>query len=361
MKFAHFAHVWGKPGMTPGERYQQLWRELELADRLGFDYGFCVEHHFRPDESWMSSPSLYTVGAGARTRRIRLGGMGNIVPLHNPLRLVEELAITDQMLDGRLEIGLVPGISNEFFTPFKVDYLSRREVTLEFVKFLKTAFDGQRRFDFTGKFHDFKGVTLAVAPVQQPHPPLWIETRDPATLEFCAREGVNAGYFFLFPRQQAAPRYRVYLDQWRAAGWKHKPQIGYSCIVYVDETDAKAMEKLEAAGRAYRGFLLPTNDPALLKTHIEERAKFFEQRGEAGAAEVMRHIVDAQYQHEHTLLLVGSPDTVAAKLKAIASEGVFNCFFGEFNFGELPEADLMRSINLFGSEVIPRLRDFEPF
>ena len=76
MRFAHFAHVWGKPGMTPGERYQQLWRELELADQLGFDYGFCVEHHFRPDESWMSSPALYTVGAGARTRRMRLGGMG---------------------------------------------------------------------------------------------------------------------------------------------------------------------------------------------------------------------------------------------------------------------------------------------
>ena len=51
MKFAHFSHVWGKPGMTAHERYEQLWRELALCDELGFDYGFAVEHHFRPYES----------------------------------------------------------------------------------------------------------------------------------------------------------------------------------------------------------------------------------------------------------------------------------------------------------------------
>ena len=103
MKFAHFSHVWAKAGLDPAERYEQLWRELQLCDELGFDYGFCVEHHFRPDESLMSAPQLYTMAAGARTKRIRLGGMGHIVPLHHPLRLAEELAIADQMLGGRLE------------------------------------------------------------------------------------------------------------------------------------------------------------------------------------------------------------------------------------------------------------------
>jgi alkanesulfonate monooxygenase SsuD/methylene tetrahydromethanopterin reductase-like flavin-dependent oxidoreductase (luciferase family) len=100
MKFAHFSHIWAKPGMTPHQRYEELWRELQLCDELGFDYGFCVEHHFRPDESWMSSPSLYAVGAGARTRHLRVGPMGYIVPLYHPLRLAEEIAIVDQMLSG---------------------------------------------------------------------------------------------------------------------------------------------------------------------------------------------------------------------------------------------------------------------
>ena len=65
MRFAHFAHVWGKRGMTPHERYEQLWRELAVADDVGFDYAFSVEHHFTPQESWMSSPNLFAVAAAA--------------------------------------------------------------------------------------------------------------------------------------------------------------------------------------------------------------------------------------------------------------------------------------------------------
>jgi alkanesulfonate monooxygenase SsuD/methylene tetrahydromethanopterin reductase-like flavin-dependent oxidoreductase (luciferase family) len=137
MKFAHFSHIWGKPGMTPHQRYEELWRELELCDQLGFDYAFCVEHHFRPDESWMSSPSLYAVGAGARTRRMRIGPMGYIVPLYHPLRLAEEIAIVDQMLGGRMELGLVPGINADYFRPFGLDYDLRKSPTLEFVDYMK--------------------------------------------------------------------------------------------------------------------------------------------------------------------------------------------------------------------------------
>ena len=111
MNFALFSHAWGNPGMTPHQRYDQLWRELELCDDLGFDYSFCVEHHFRPDESWISSPSLYVVGAAARTKRMRVGSMGYVVPLYHPLRLADEIALVDQIVGGRMELGLVPGIN----------------------------------------------------------------------------------------------------------------------------------------------------------------------------------------------------------------------------------------------------------
>ncbi len=362
MKFAHFAHVWGKRGLTPAERYRQLWRELQLCDELGFDYGFCVEHHFRPEESWMSAPGLYSVAAGARTKRIRLGGMGHIVPLHHPLRLVEEIAIADQMLDGRLEVGLVPGISPQYFAPFNVDFPSRRAVTLEFVSFLRAAYTDAPKFSFEGKYHHFEDLKLSVNPQQRPHPPLWIETRDRATLAFCAKEGINVGYFLIFPRADCAPLYRDYLAQWRDAGWKRKPNIAYSTVVYVDETDEKALKTaLSDAGQAYRGFLPPTDDPAQLKEYQKEHAQRFIERGENGAAEIALHLLDPDYLLERDLILIGSPDTVAAKLRRIAEDGVFNTFFGEFNFGNLAEEDLMRSIRLFGTEVMPRLRDFEPF
>lgn len=362
MKFAHFAHVWNKLGMTPAERYRQLWRELVLCDELGFDYGFSVEHHFRPDESWISHPGLYAVAAGARTRNIRLGAMGYVVPLHNPLRLVEEIAQADQMIDGRLEVGLVPGIIQAWFAPFKIDYVTRREVTMEFVGFLRAAFTDAPSFDFAGRFFDYKNVKLAVNPMQRPHPPLWMETRDPPTLAFCAANGINTGYFILFPRAEAAPRYRKFIADWNAAGWRTKPNIAYSTLVYVDETDEKAIQcGLAHAGRAYRGFFPPTESAVELRKAQDAHAALFEQRGELGAATIVRHLIDPEYLLANDLIIVGSPATVARKLKDFAANGMFNTFFGEFNFGNLPEDDLMRSIRLFGTEVIPALRGFEPF
>jgi alkanesulfonate monooxygenase SsuD/methylene tetrahydromethanopterin reductase-like flavin-dependent oxidoreductase (luciferase family) len=362
MRFAHFAHVWGKAGLTPAQRYELLWRELSVADETGFDYGFVVEHHFRPDESWMSAPNLYAAAAGARTRNIRLGGMGHIVPLHHPVRLAEEIAITDQMLGGRVEVGLVPGILPTYFPPFGADYAGRRGVTQEFVRFLKAMYAGTGPVDFAGTHIQAKQLTLAVPPVQRPHPPIWMETRDPDTLAFCAREGLNTGYFILFPRAEAAERYHQFLELWRQAGWAHKPNIAYSTVVYVDETDELAMQRaLSHAAQAYRGFFPASDDPTTIRGHQNHHAAMFEQRGEPGAARVVRGLLDPAFLVENDLVLIGSPATVARKLRAWADEGCFNTFFGEFNFGELAEEDVLRSIHLFGTEVIPLLRDHEPF
>ncbi|NQV55875.1 MAG: LLM class flavin-dependent oxidoreductase [Rhodospirillales bacterium] len=362
MKFAHFAHVWGKPGMSAGNRYDQLWRELELCDRLGFEYGFCVEHHFRPDESWMSSPALYAVGAGARTKNMRLGGMGFLVPLHHPARLVEEIAIVDQMLGGRLEVGLVPGISPEPFPHFGLDYADRKPITLEFVEYMRAAYGDEQPFTFVGEHHRTEGATLSVQPVQKPHPPLWMQSRDPQTLEFCAANGINTGYFISFPHEEAAPRYRKYIDDWAKAGWPRKPNIGYSTVVYVDETDEKAIDvALERASRAYVGFLRPAEEGQSFEERVADLASRFVARGEHGAAEIMGNIFNPEYLLKHDLAFIGAPDTVAEKIKAAASKGLFNVFMGEFNFADLPEDDLMRSIRMFGEQVAPQLKNFEPF
>ena len=215
MEFAHFSHIWAKPGMTPHARYEELWEELSICDELGFEYSFCVEHHFRPDESWISSPSLYAVGAGARTKRMRIGPMGYIVPLYHPLRLAEEIAIVDQMLGGRMECGLVPGINADYFRPFGLNYEFRKTPTLEFVDYLRAAYGETQPFSWDGDNFHTDNALLSVLPVQKPHPPLWMMSRDPRTLEFCAEKGINPGYFLVYPRADAAPRYRVFLDNWR--------------------------------------------------------------------------------------------------------------------------------------------------
>src|SRR5205085_1534956 len=93
------------------------------------------------------------------------------------------------MLGGRMELGLVPGINADYFRPFGLDYELRKSPTLEFIDYMQAAFGETQPFSYHG--HDFhtEHAQLAVQPVQRPHPPLWMMSRDPQTLEFCARGG----------------------------------------------------------------------------------------------------------------------------------------------------------------------------
>ncbi|HSF58174.1 MAG TPA: LLM class flavin-dependent oxidoreductase [Candidatus Binatia bacterium] len=359
MKVAHFSHVWNKPGMTAAERYEQLWRELAACDELGFDYGFTVEHHFNPNESWMPSPSIYCAGAAARTRRMRHGPMGFVAPLYDPLRIAEDAAVLDNILHGRLELGLVAGIVPDFFGPYRADFKNRRGLTHEAISFVKQALSSEAAFNFDGPIHQYQNVTLSVKPLQRPHPPLWVHSRDPDTLEFLARQGVHTGYLFLVPRQEVAPRYRDYLRLWREAGHQGKPNIGYWVLVYVDETDQKAVAK----AKSYFSYCFTRVFGTRADGGIgyQRLAENFMKRNDPGGAEIAKNSANLDYLLEHNLAFVGSPETVVAKIKAAASEGLFNTVLGEFNIGDIAEEDLMRSIRLFGTQVIPALRSFEPY
>jgi alkanesulfonate monooxygenase SsuD/methylene tetrahydromethanopterin reductase-like flavin-dependent oxidoreductase (luciferase family) len=129
--------------------------------------------------------------------------------------------------------------------------------------------------------------------------------------------------------------------------------------VYVDETDAKAAAKAKPLFEYCFTNVFGTRADGGIGYHrlAENHAK----RGDPGAAEIARHAIDVEYLRERNLAFIGSPQTVIEQIKAAASEGLFNTVLGEFNIGNIAESDLMRSINLFGNEVLPALRDFEPY
>ena len=187
------------------------------------------------------------------------------------------------------------------------------------------------------------------------------ETTPANTLEFCAKNGINTGYFLVYPRELAFIQYKKFLSNWKSYGWKNKPNIAYSTVVYVDETDEKAIDTaLIRASKAYEGILEPPETGS-----FEERVSRFEKRVNATkdlqTANLMKNMFNPNYIFENDLMFIGSPETVIRKLKDTATSGHFNTFFGEFNFSDLPEEDLMRSIKLFGQYVIPELKKFEPF
>ena len=359
MKFAHFTQTFPREGETAAQRYDQMWRELELADRSNFDYGFSSVHHFsrlRP------TSSTYCTGAAARTQRLRLGPMGYTVGLYNPIRLVEEVALLDNITHGRLEVGLTTGVTPEEFRIYGGDWDQRHEVATEAMLLLRKAFTSDRPFTFEGSHHQYHDVPLSVEPIQRPHPPIWLLSLTPSQLQAAAQEGAHTGYVFFRRREDAAPSIKDYLRIWGQQGHAHQPNVAYVAFTYVDETDEKAVQ---TAAPHLLHSMKTIYGRALGQTESPEREYY--QAGSQHVAEGFNQAsidrqkwFDFDHLQQNSLVFVGSPQTVTAKIKAAAQTGLFNVLCGEFNMGSLPEEDLMRSIRLFGDEVIPALKDFDP-
>ena len=356
MKFAYFTHVWGRPGQTPGQRLAELWREVELAEQLGFDYAFSVEHHFTPHESWMPSPAIFCTGAAMRTSRIRVGPMGYVPPLYHPLRIAEEVATLDQLLGGRLEVGLAPGVTADFFGPYAADFAARRELTRECVDLIRTALTADGPFDFTGPAHSMTDVTLSFGAVQRPHPPLWLPTTNRGTLRYLASIGAHTSATMLLPRTMLGLVYRHYVDWWRAAGHAAEPNIGYWTLVYVAPTDE------EAVSQAFPHIIHTlTKTLGYGQADAARSGEPVTSASKLSTADILAHAGDIGFLREHNLVFVGSPATVADQIKAAADEGCFNTMLAELNFGELTKQHVESSARLFAAEVMPALRDYSPY
>jgi alkanesulfonate monooxygenase SsuD/methylene tetrahydromethanopterin reductase-like flavin-dependent oxidoreductase (luciferase family) len=365
MKFGCFSHVWGRPGVTAAERYQELWREIALADEAGLDYAFCVEHHFSPQESWMPSPAIFCTGAALCTSRIRVGPMGYVAALYNPVKIAEEAAALDQVLGGRLELGITSGLTPAFFGPYGADFAERKARARECAELLQAAFGPGDRFDFKGEFHRYAGLTLSVPPAQRPHPPLWMPTSDRATLQWLASIGANTSSTMVVPRPALAVLHRHYLNCWRQAGHPAKPDIGYWAPVHVAGTDDEAISRaaphiihtLTKTLLSVPGGVapLPEAEQRQLNASAAPRASGLTTET------ILANASDINFLLDHNLVFVGSPATVARRLRAAAAEGMFNTILAEFDLGLMNEADITDSLRLFGTAVAPALRPYQPY
>lgn len=356
MKFAYFTHVWGRPGQTPGQRFDELWREIELAEELGFDYAFSVEHHFTPHESWMPSPAVFCTGAAMRTSRIRVGPMGYVPPLYHPLRIAEEVATLDQLLGGRLEVGLAAGVTADFFGPYGADFSLRRELTKECVDLIRTALSTDGPFDFTGPAHEMTDVTLSFGAVQRPHPPLWVPTTNRAMLRYLAGIGAHTSATMLLPRTMLGLVYRHYVNWWRAAGHDADPNIGYWTLVYVAPTDEEAIS--QAFPHVVHAF---TKTLGYGQVDVARAGAPVTAASGLSTADILAHAGDIAFLREHNLVFVGSPESVVRQITAAADEGCFNTVLAELNFGDLTDEHIENSTRLFASEVMPALRAYAPY
>lgn len=341
MKFGIFDYVDFRD-----EPLSQIYEErialLQAAEAAGF-YGYHVtEHHVTP-LSGTPSPTVFLAAAARETTTLRLGALLFLLPLYNPLRLIEELLMLDNLSGGRLDIGVGRGVSPFEFSAMGTELKDSEEAYAEMLDILYQGLT-RDRINHAGPRFRLDNVPMVIKSVQRPHPPLWYGLRaGPAGSLLPARMGMNVVTLGTDDRAaQAIARFR---EAWAAEaearrgfpGAVARPIIGVVRGLVIAQTDDEA-ERL--ARPAYQ--------------HWFDNVCWLWRDNNAYPTIPLSE--DYDESRRNGTLVVGSPDTVRRELVAQARLCGHNYLVLKLAFGTLGHAQEMRTLRLFTSEVMPALQ-----
>ena len=188
MEFGVFDHL-DRHGGSLADYYEDRLRIAEAYDRAGFYAYHLAEHHSTP-LGLAPSPSVFLAAVAQRTRRLRFGPLVWAMPLHHPLRLIEEICMLDQLSGGRLEIGFGRGSVPIELEYYGADPAEAQEIYAEAVELVLKGLT-HKVLDFHGKRFSFRNVPMEIEPLQKPHPPIWYGVHMPDSAERAARRNLN--------------------------------------------------------------------------------------------------------------------------------------------------------------------------
>src|SRR5436853_190751 len=179
--------------------------QVELADRLGIDSVWEVEHHFLEEYSHSSAPEVFLAAASQRTHRIRLGhGIVQTAPAYNhPARTAERIAMLDLVSNGRVEFGSGESSSEAELGGFGIDPMLKREMWLEGLEVAVRCMTATPFTGVDGKFVQMPPRNVVPKPVQKPHPPLWVACSRRDTIHLAAQKGIGALTFASIDPEEA--------------------------------------------------------------------------------------------------------------------------------------------------------------
>ncbi len=340
-----------------GELYNRYIDELLYAEELGFD-GVCVNEHHQNAYGIMPSPNLIASVLARLTERVRIAVVGNALPLYDPpTRVAEEFAMIDCISGGRLIAGMVVGGGPEYYS-FSLNPAHARERFAEAHDLILRVWTEPGPFEFTGKHYKLRYVNSWPRPIQQPHPEIWIPgVGSLETLEFVAKHRyayMGIPYFHIRAFERMFTMMREACDK---EGYVADPlQLGWLVPIFVEETDAEARRRYEEHFWYFVRRLLPgINISPPGYTSVRSAENIMKNAGTfALNLETWDEVVEGQYA------IVGSPQTVTEMLAAnIERLGVGN-LLGLFQLGTLSAADTGRNLELFATEVMPKLRGAFP-
>ena len=323
---------------------QEALSQVELADLLGYDYAWQVEHHFLEEYSHGSAPDVFLAAASQRTKRIRLGHGVVQITTNQPHRVAERVATLDLLSGGRVELGMGEGAGPAELHPFNVRVRDKRERWEEAVRAIIPMFT-RTDWEFHGKYHDFPARNVIPKPLQKPHPPLWVACSNIQTIAEAGAWGMGAlGFSFVSPDAATAWVHRYYnrlLDHPNRLGdYPANPNVaivnGFMCA----PTDEEALER--ASGWTFFIFALSNYGRKGITApgtgNLWEEFQLWRETDQARAA--LRNG------------LIGSPETIRKRLRQFQAAHVDQVILLN-QAGKTSHANICDSLRLFAEEVMP--------
>jgi alkanesulfonate monooxygenase SsuD/methylene tetrahydromethanopterin reductase-like flavin-dependent oxidoreductase (luciferase family) len=373
LQFGVFDHIEPVSNMPLNEVYKLRMQQIEALDRKGFYAYHLAEHHTPAVHSLAPSQNVFLAAASQRTTQIKLAPCVYVLPLHHPLRLIEEISMLDHLSNGRLEIGVGRGgVMEAFFWGQDDDSDSNYQRYLETLAVIRKGLSSEY-LTFQGNFHQFDNLPMRLGPVQKPFPPMWYMRN----AETAALEGMNTVIVgTLESLKIETQRYQQIWKSTHGEGSLNKqgqdPKIGLVVHMVVADTDEEAISIASPAWDKYKW-----NLAAPRRIEAEKRGLTQFQTSKDGSfgfvgdrpanlpARETRKDIEAEIERfdqqsnrkDPTRLggvaLAGSPKSVARYLEEYIETGA-NYFVCSFQWGDIDHQTAMNSINLFSEHILPQ-------
>jgi len=208
MKFGFFyEHQLPRPWNDGDEHrlFKDALDQIELADRLGYDYIWEVEHHFLEEYSHSSAPEVFLAAASQRTKQIRLGHGIVLLPgqYNHTARVVERLNTLDILSDGRVDFGTGESSSTAELEAFSVERETKRDQWLDHIEAATAMMVEEPFAGWDGPWLKMPPRNILPKPFQKPHPPLWVACSQRETIQLAAQKGVGALTFAFVEADEA--------------------------------------------------------------------------------------------------------------------------------------------------------------
>src|SRR5580704_2269718 len=338
---------------TDREVYRNDLHLGDLAEPLGFDSLWGVEHHFT---NYTMCPDVlqYLTYFAGRTQHIRLGSMVVVLPWHHPMRVAEQVAMLDHMSNGRVILGIGRGVARVEFGGFGLDQNNSRDMFVEFGRML---LEGLERgyCEFDGKMVNQERRNIRPAPFKSFRGRSYAAAVSPESMPIMAKLGVGLLVIPQKPWDAVKKDFEVYHKVWREVNGTEPPPPLSGGFIFVDEDRARAQEL---------GMKYITDYYHTAMKHYEMTSEKFGQNKSyefySGVSKyIARHGMDSAAKDFAALMPFGTPAEVLEKLKFMQETIDNNGILGNFSYAGMPFDEAERNIKCFAKHVMPELKKWK--